>query len=429
MISHLILFVLVSLAWNPSVIAQDTRLNEAELYDLLNDVRIQKRPAKRKDPLIPKEVLETGNAPSLAELLFNEGSIARVAENATFRFTQGLRRFQLPTGITMTETVFRLEDGKALVIAPPNSVATQIETPDTRINIRAIREASKTSAAPYNSAFLQLAAAPSLDLSTLGLLHIAQTPAPTSELLEPPQKSAAVMVTYDDAKKITQVFALTDSEITYADLTGQSRSLQGGQMVTAVAGQAGQPQEFDLEAFCINEPLAAGLGPGHEGIILEEPAGVQATLTVVREATLEAIENQKARRSKLSFLSEALTGLDSGFSDIDEFRADSPPIGLINPQVTNGTFTRTGETTGTFTPDSGGPDVLIEVNADTGTLSFDNRPPGIPQVGRSGNNVSGTLIFPDGSATRFEVIDVGGRLPPIDDSRSGTLTDGIAPDR
>ncbi len=75
------------------VLAQQQLLTRAEVYKLVNQVQLllnnqSPRPAKLSDVLIPEDALRT-TARSKAELLFNEGSLARIGANAMFRFIPG----------------------------------------------------------------------------------------------------------------------------------------------------------------------------------------------------------------------------------------------------------------------------------------------------------------------------------------------------
>lgn len=78
-------------------------LTQAEIGQVVGTVTIissngSSRAAQPGDVLVTGDTLRTG-ANSSAELVFNEGSIARIDENTILRMTPGLRRNQLPANI------------------------------------------------------------------------------------------------------------------------------------------------------------------------------------------------------------------------------------------------------------------------------------------------------------------------------------------
>ncbi|MFE1747414.1 hypothetical protein [Coleofasciculus sp. H7-2] len=390
----LIISSLLGLSGMAPGLAQQDELTRAEVYKLLNNVQLflrnkPARPAKKADILAPRDALRTA-ARARAELLFNEGSLARIDQSTTFLFKPGLRRFQL-TNRVATETVLQLKDGIALVINPPGSAVTTVETPTSTIQLQSLA----TSATP---------AAP----------------------LSPSQGSSAVMVVYNAATNTAQHFALTDG-VTIATPTGSNPvSLKGGQVVVASAGGVGQPVEFDLQGFYSTITLAAGLGPGQESIVAQESYAVQQTLNIVRISTLAAVRNQARRISSFetTFLRDALTGGDSNFDG----QKGKTSVLIFNPSVTTGVFTRTGENTATFTATNGTVS-SISVDFDTQSTTINNNAGVSNSVGLSGNNASATVINANGTVTKIQVFGVGGKEPNVGSSFPGTLTTGIAPDR
>ncbi|WP_427158741.1 FecR domain-containing protein [Aliinostoc sp. HNIBRCY26] len=105
-----------------------TPLTRAEIQSLRNFVQLlqrstrSKRPAKRADTIIPGDGISTGRA-SLADLRFNDGSLARIGEQAIFQFLPRTRNF-------------RLSNGTALLLIPPGRGKTQIQTPSATAAIR-----------------------------------------------------------------------------------------------------------------------------------------------------------------------------------------------------------------------------------------------------------------------------------------------------
>jgi hypothetical protein len=406
-------------------VAQQDILTRAEVYYLEESVQVLPQggsgyAASLGDVLVPLDALRTG-AGSLAELLFNEGSIARVDESTTFRFRQGLRRFELPNLVARNETIFVLEDGIALVIVPPNGTGTQVETPEGRVNIFATPTELSSTAAARSGTIAAQSVAKSTAKSTAKPL-LAQ-----EELLSPTQQSSVVMVSHDAATGTTQVFALTDGDITVTDAEGKkSTPLIGGQTVPIANGQVGSVQEFDLEGFYRSVPLAAGLGKGQEATLSSQPPLVQASLNQARVETIAAIRRQNRDRQGFTstFLQEALTGADGG---VVRSRGLANVV-IGNPVVTPGIFTRTGDNTAVFT-DSQQNRTEITVDFDAQTISIDGNAGRANNAGLSGNNAVGTVVDGNGRVTRIQVLGVGGEEPPVGQPFRGSLTTGIAPDR
>ncbi|MEO0457845.1 MAG: FecR domain-containing protein [Cyanobacteria bacterium P01_A01_bin.114] len=80
------------------------------------------RPARVSDLLGIGDALRTA-ASSRAELQFNDGSIARIGERATFRFTPNTRNFQL-------------SNGTVLLLVPPGRGRSTIQTPNAVTGIQ-----------------------------------------------------------------------------------------------------------------------------------------------------------------------------------------------------------------------------------------------------------------------------------------------------
>ncbi|MBD2519671.1 FecR domain-containing protein, partial [Nostoc sp. FACHB-973] len=112
----------------PDRVSAVTPLTRAEIQNLRNLVqliprnKLKKRPAQKSDAMIPGDGLSTGRA-SLADLRFNDGSLARVGEQAIFQFLPKTRSF-------------RLSNGTALLLIPPGRGQTRIQTPSAAAAIR-----------------------------------------------------------------------------------------------------------------------------------------------------------------------------------------------------------------------------------------------------------------------------------------------------
>lgn len=437
-------------------IAQQNELTRAQIYKLQNRVELllrakPVRPAKLSDVLVPQDALRTA-VRSTAELLFNEGSLARIAEKTTFRFIPGLRRFQLKNGVAQ-ETIFQLSDGTALIVNPPGSTGTKIETADTQINLLATAvpippttpgETSAIAGSPGSpsisgsgsgstpgtpSATPPGSAPPSSPGSPTPSASGTPTPVAAASIYQPRAIASALVVETAAATGNTQFYALTNSNFTVTTPEGKTLvALQGGQTVAIRNGQLGPVQEFDLQSFYKNNPLVAGLGPSQASLITQEPIALQPTLNAVRPETLAAIKSQQRRLSgfRSSFLRDALTGSSS--FEFDGQKGKPSSARLQNPTSISGTFTRTGENTAVFVG-SDGSQVPISVNFDNRSISINGNAGVANSVGLSGNNASGTVINANGQAIQIEVFGVGGNEPAIGSSFPGSLSTGIAPDR
>ncbi|MBW4567930.1 MAG: FecR family protein [Tolypothrix carrinoi HA7290-LM1] len=104
-----------------------TPLTRAEIEKIRNLVQLkpknrQQRPARSSDAMFPGDGVSTGRA-SLAELRFNDRSLARVGEQAVFQFLPKTRNF-------------KLSNGTVLLLIPPKQGRTRIQTPNAAAAIR-----------------------------------------------------------------------------------------------------------------------------------------------------------------------------------------------------------------------------------------------------------------------------------------------------
>lgn len=109
-----------------SALAQST-LTWAKVERLRNRVHLipnnrNARLARVADVMGVGDALRTASS-SRAELRFNDGSLARVGEQATFRFTPNTRNFQL-------------SNGTVLLLIPPGRGRTTIQTPNAVTGIQ-----------------------------------------------------------------------------------------------------------------------------------------------------------------------------------------------------------------------------------------------------------------------------------------------------
>ncbi len=111
----------------PAATAEPEELEWARVDFLSNRVQLvpreqRSRRARIADVLSIGDALRTARA-SRAELRFNDGSLARVGERATFRFTPNTRNFQL-------------SNGTVLLLIPPGRGRSTIQTPNAVTGIQ-----------------------------------------------------------------------------------------------------------------------------------------------------------------------------------------------------------------------------------------------------------------------------------------------------
>ncbi|MEM7555515.1 MAG: hypothetical protein AAF378_15735 [Cyanobacteria bacterium P01_A01_bin.84] len=268
-VNKLLLATLLALLWNAPVQAQRDLLTRAEVYKILNQVQLllRNKPARRaklRDVLVPLDALTT-KARSRAELLFNEGSLARIGPNGNFRFKPGTRRLQLPGRGLRSETILEMKKGVAVVMVPPGGSTTKVETTQGTADIFSSQISGKPTPEPN------------------------QLPSDITENF----KGSALAIITDDSKKTTRFLNLTRHPVAINNPQGtQTVILRGGQTVTVNDGTIGEVQNFDLKKFYQTTKLATGLGPGQEDLITKEPEPVQKTLRLLRKETLLTIETQ-----------------------------------------------------------------------------------------------------------------------------------------
>ncbi|MEA5572631.1 hypothetical protein [Calothrix sp. UHCC 0171] len=255
----------VSLAvfcFSPVMAQQNPELTRAEVYKLANLVDLllsnqAPRKAKVKDALRPLDALQTKQN-SLAELLFNEGSFLRVGSKAIFRFKPGLRRIQLKNGQVVAETIFELQSGTVVAITPPGSGGTTVEVPGkTRVEA-----------------------------------NMSELPSQTEALYSKNDGSAFSMTAYESQDMVVVSNLGVPIKVFSGD-GQQFKILQPGQTIDVKNGVLGEVRTFDLSRFYATTKLAAGLGPGQEGLLVNESPQVQETFRLVRKDTIAAWKAQQ----------------------------------------------------------------------------------------------------------------------------------------
>ncbi|MEA5463056.1 FecR family protein [Leptothoe sp. PORK10 BA2] len=198
---------------NPVKASAQTTLTSAKVESLRNRVHLiptgsNARLARVADVMRIGDALRTA-ASARAELRFNDGSLARVGEQATFRFTPNTRNFQL-------------SNGTVLLLIPPGRGRTTIQTPNAVTGIQG------------------------------------------SALFVRVQCLAELTSEGHCASPVTFVGALTNNPagamVAYNESGSQQQLLYAGEMVVIEDGNISQRLEFDLSTFYQTAGLAEGLG-------------------------------------------------------------------------------------------------------------------------------------------------------------------------
>lgn len=236
-----------SLFWGtPGLTAPDEPLTRAEVYKVVNRVELipqhqPPRPARTTDVLAPLDSLAT-RTQSRADLLFNEGSLARIGGNSLFRFEPGTRNFQLDSGTT-------------IVMFPPGSLGGTITTPNATVEA--------------NGSIVWV----KQDAVTQATFIGALTAGATSST----QATPVVVVVEESGDRV---------------------ELQMGERLTLRPGQPPEVKLLHLPTFHAACKLAAGLGPGEADALEQEMPEVRATLQATRTDTMQALKQQDGISAK-----------------------------------------------------------------------------------------------------------------------------------
>jgi hypothetical protein len=214
-----------------------TPLTRADIEALRNQVEFlprgrSARPARMSDVLSVGDALRTALS-SRADLRFNDGSLARVGEQATFRFVPNTRNF-------------RLNNGTVLLLIPPGQGRTNIQTPSAVTGIQ--------------GSAVVVRYIPDRDLT----LVMALTNNPTGPMT----------VTAGACED-----GVCNNQVEYPLYAGQIALIQQNQV---------QVMAFDLHTFYQTSPMVDGLELNNP----EAEAPLGSVLETVRQETLEALEEQ-----------------------------------------------------------------------------------------------------------------------------------------
>ena len=270
----------LNLLFVPQKAIAQTPLNKAVIESLRNRVRLIRqnqspRLARRSDTMTLGDALATANA-SMAQLRFNDGSLARLGESAVFRFIPGTRNFGL-------------SNGTALLLIPPGRGRTNVRTPNATAGIRG---------------------------SGLFVRYIAET---DTTLVGALTNSGIEVFNYNGS---------------------QNQELKAGHMAVVVKDRIEQVYEFDLETFYQTSELASGLdlmGTELENTPDEAIALVQVETTEALESQSplteeDVIENPSFIQLQASG-SEEFPDVNVSLTDIER-NYPQPESTLINRDFT-----------------------------------------------------------------------------------------------
>ena len=216
----------------PSAAYAEVPLNCAVVASLRNAAELilqnqAPRAAKVRDALAPGDAIATALA-ALAELRFNDGSLARVGGQALFRFLPHTRTFQL-------------SNGTLLLLVPPGRGQTRIQTPNA--------------AAGIHGSALFVRYLPETDVTLIGALTD------------------------------------SGIEITNRDRS-QAQPLRAGQIAVVVKNRIEQVYHFDLRTFYETSELVKGLDLQGSATSERSEVTTDQSIAAVRAETSEAVKTQ-----------------------------------------------------------------------------------------------------------------------------------------
>lgn len=247
----------LGLTWLAGSPAQATViLTQADIEAILNRVELipqgqAARMARRRDLMTVGDTLRTA-AQAQAQLRFNDGSLARVGERATFQFLPNTRNF-------------RLSNGTMLLLIPPGRGRSTIQTPSAITGIQG---------------------------SAVVVRHV-----------EDRNLTVVMALTNNPAGPMTVTIQGCDGAGA-GDSCVTEYDLYAGQMALVQDNQV-QILEFDLPTFYDTSPLVNGLELNNPDPTVSIGAGLDA----VRGETLEALSQQPAF-GEATVLDPAIFALD-----------------------------------------------------------------------------------------------------------------------
>jgi hypothetical protein len=269
----------------PTPARADIPLTRADVDSFQNQVEIwfregPTRPIRLNDWLSLGDAVRTKQG-SQVDLRFNDGSLARVGELATFWFIPNTREF-------------RLSNGTALLLIPPGNGSSTIETPNVVTGIQGTA------------------------------VVVRYFPPDADRITQPPD----IQGDFESAMGRTAVMVLTDSSSGPVEVR-----LRDGRAVDLSAGQVAIVDNGDLYLFEFDLALFYETSPLVEGLDLTDPASLNENLPTdsVRREILDGLITQEGFEGEFllnpNFLSpEGDTTSDGGWL-FPANAASSPPSG------------------------------------------------------------------------------------------------------
>ncbi|MGF1570013.1 MAG: FecR domain-containing protein [Nodosilinea sp.] len=258
----------------------DVPLTRADVESIQNRVEFiprgrSARAARLSDLLGVGDALRTA-AESSAQLRFNDESLARVGERATFRFVPNTRNF-------------RLSNGTMLLLIPPGRGRSTIQTPSAITGVQGSAVVVR---------YIE-----DRDLTVV----MALTNNPTGPMTVTPTSCNVASTGGHDAEP-------ANCAVEYSLYAGQMALIQNSQV---------QILEFDLPTFYETSPLL-------ENLELDNPdadSSLGPALEEVRRETLEALDESSTFIEDSTVINPAVLSLDStNASTLDEAWLLSPPL-------------------------------------------------------------------------------------------------------
>ncbi len=268
-------------------------LTRANIEAIVNRVELiprgrSARVASLRDVMAVGDTLRTAPQ-SQAQLRFNDGSLARVGQRATFRFVPNTRNF-------------RLSDGTMLLLIPPGRGRSTIQTPSAITGIQG------SAVVVRHIKNRNLTVVMALTNNPAGPMTVTTTGCGGPDALPEDLEQVGSELAKQDQGITNPSEALPTSTSGAECLT--EHSLQAGQMALIQDNRV-QVLEFDLPTFYETSPLL-------DGLELDNPdadSSLGPDLEQVRAETLEALSRESAF-SDATVLNPAVVGLDGEASDL-----------------------------------------------------------------------------------------------------------------
>lgn len=373
------------------------------------------------------QVLQT-QVRSIAEMQFNEGTMAWLAPESEFVFSQGLRRSEI-----------RLSNGQMLVLMDPGSGNVTVET------ARDIDSETATACInAFNSSFLVDQANGQTTVAALtGSMDIANAACSEADAISGrPALLAAATKEIQPGSPAPQADSAAPAAEPGAAIT--SLKLRAGELVTVDETGFGEVRPFDYQQLVENNPLVqAATSAAASGEANGRPATARLALNTAMAPVVSTLRSQAVQRA---FITNALAGAGDGFlyGDADSLPSStfrrSEDTALAGPSLynltvydNNGistiTFTEPGAANlGTITINTNDADPSLTVTRPSGqVISTDAANVRTSSAELTDSGVVGRLVLNDGQVFRFEINDprlntddIGANVGPNNDF-TGTL--------